>query len=72
MRYTRQLLYSRDTQKLELLTTPLNRLGVRLKGSFWEEAIRTVRGDGLVDVGLLRALGCEIARRLDREIDRSV
>jgi hypothetical protein len=45
MRYTRQLLYSHETQKLELLMTPLNRLGLRLRGSPWEESIRTMRGD---------------------------
>ncbi len=44
-RLTRQLLYSQETQKLELLMTPLNHLGVRVRGSSWDEAIRTARGD---------------------------
>jgi hypothetical protein len=45
MRTTRQLLFSRDTQKLELLMMPLNRLGVRVKSGPWDEAVRDLRGD---------------------------
>lgn len=45
LRASRQQLNSVETQKLELLMTPLNRLGLRVRGTDWEEAIRTVRGD---------------------------
>ena len=38
-------LYSPDTLKLEILTTPINRLGYTIEGTFLEEAIRVVRGD---------------------------
>ena len=37
------LLYSRETLKLEILTTPINRLGYRIEGTFLDEAIRRVR-----------------------------
>jgi len=43
MRYTRQLLYDRDTLKVEILTTPINRLGLKIKGTFLETAIRRTR-----------------------------
>ena len=42
MRRTRQLLHHTETLKLELLNTPINRLGVRIKGSFYETAIPQV------------------------------
>ncbi|HLF26406.1 MAG TPA: hypothetical protein VJG32_08720 [Anaerolineae bacterium] len=45
MTYAHDLLYSRETLKLEILTTPINRLGYTLDGTFLEEAIRIVRAD---------------------------
>lgn len=45
MRRSRDLLFNTDTQKLELLRTPLNRLGLRIEGSELEEAIRLARLD---------------------------
>ncbi len=39
------LLYSPETLKLEILTTPINRLGYKIEGTFLEEAIRVVRQD---------------------------
>jgi hypothetical protein len=39
------LLYSSETLKLEALTTPINKLGYTIEGSFLEEAIRVVRRD---------------------------
>ncbi|MCC7361573.1 MAG: hypothetical protein IT317_18960 [Anaerolineales bacterium] len=45
MRRSRELLFNRDTQKLELLLTPLNRLGVTLEGCELAEAIRLARTD---------------------------
>ena len=39
------LLYSPETLKLEILTTPINRLGCTIEGTFLEHAIRTVRKD---------------------------
>lgn len=45
MRTTRQLLFSPQTQKLELLNTPINRLGLKLDGSLAGDAVRTARED---------------------------
>jgi hypothetical protein len=45
MRRSRALLFSTDTQKLELLLTPLNRLEVSLDGCDLKEAVRLVRAD---------------------------
>ncbi len=45
MRYSRQLLFGPDTHQLELLLTPLNRLGVTIEGTYFEEAIRIALGD---------------------------
>jgi hypothetical protein len=45
MRRTRELLFNADTQKLELLLTPLNRLGLTIDGTELEEAIRIARAD---------------------------
>ncbi len=44
-RKSRELLYSSDTLKLETLMTPINRLGLRMKGTLIEEAIRRVKED---------------------------
>jgi len=44
-RKTRELLYSRDTLKLETLTTPINQLGLQIKGMLVDEAIRRTRED---------------------------
>ena len=44
-RKTRELLYSRDTLKLEILTTPINELGLQVKGTLIDEAIRRTRED---------------------------
>ncbi len=45
MRHSRELLFNANTQKLELLLTPLNRLGLTLEGSYLAEAIRITRAD---------------------------
>src|SRR5690242_313270 len=45
MRRSRDLLFNTDTQKLELLLTPLNKLGVTLEGCDLAEAIRIARAD---------------------------
>jgi len=45
MRRSRELLFNRATQKLELLLTPLNQLGLTLEASPFAEAIRLVRAD---------------------------
>ncbi len=46
MRYTRQLLYSEETLRLELLTTPLDRLELPLeKSPILYPALQTVRAD---------------------------
>jgi hypothetical protein len=46
MRYTRQLLYSEETLRLELLTTPLNRLNLTLeKSPILYPALQTVKAD---------------------------
>ncbi len=45
MRRSRALLFSTDTQKLELLLTPLNRLGLTLDACPLKEAVRIVRAD---------------------------
>jgi hypothetical protein len=50
-RKTRELLYSRDTLKLEILTTPINQLGLQIRGTLIDEAIRRVRED-MVRVGI--------------------
>lgn len=42
MRRTRELLHQTETVKLELLNTQINRLGLRIKGSFYETAIPQV------------------------------
>ncbi|HEY4690505.1 MAG TPA: hypothetical protein VIK33_14420 [Anaerolineae bacterium] len=47
------LLYSPETLKLEILTTPINRLGYTIEGTFLEEAIRIVRQD-MKRVGITR------------------
>ncbi len=50
-RKTRELLYGPDTLKLEILNTPINRLGLEIKGTLIDEAIRRVRED-LARVGI--------------------
>jgi hypothetical protein len=45
MRRSRALLFSTDTQKLELLLTPLNKLGLSLDACTLKEAVRLVRTD---------------------------
>ena len=46
MRRTRQLLYSEETLRLELLTTPLNRLDISIETSpLLSEAVRLVKAD---------------------------
>ncbi|MGH2521088.1 MAG: putative zinc-binding metallopeptidase [Anaerolineales bacterium] len=46
MRRSRELLFNADTQKLELLLTPLDQLGLTLEGSqYLAEAIRIARAD---------------------------
>ena len=45
MRRTRDLLFNTDTQKLELLLTPLNKLGLTLEGCALAEAVRLTRAD---------------------------
>jgi hypothetical protein len=50
-RKTRELLYGRDTLKLEILTTPINKLGLQVKGTLIDEAIRRTRED-LARVGI--------------------
>jgi hypothetical protein len=45
MRRSRELLFNPDTQKLELLLTPLNQLGLTIEGTYLAEAIRIVRAD---------------------------
>ncbi len=45
MRRSRELLFNADTQKYELLLTPLNRLDVSIETSYFAEAIRTARAD---------------------------
>jgi hypothetical protein len=44
-RKTRELLYSPDTLKLEILHTPINRLGLKIKGTLIGKALRRVRED---------------------------
>lgn len=53
MRRSRALLHQVETLKLELLHTPINRLGLGLKGSYYEQAIPVVRED-LARVGLTK------------------
>ena len=43
MRRSRELLYQTETQKLELLNTPVNQLGLRVKGTIFEQAIPSVK-----------------------------
>jgi hypothetical protein len=43
MRRSRELLYQAETQKLELLHTPINQLGLRFRGTVFEQAIPIVR-----------------------------
>lgn len=50
-RITRELLYSPETLKLEILTTPVNKMGLKLRGTLIDEAIRRVRED-LARVGI--------------------
>ena len=45
MRHSRALLFNTDTQKLELLLTPMNRLGLTIEGTDLAEAIRVARRD---------------------------
>jgi hypothetical protein len=45
MRRSRELLFNADTQKLELLLTPLNRLGLTMEGSYLAEAVRIALAD---------------------------
>ena len=45
MRRSRDLLFNPSTQKLELLLTPLNRLGLTIDGTFLQEAVRLGRAD---------------------------
>ena len=51
MRRSRALLTQLETQKRELLHTPVNRLGLKIPGSFFEGAIAQVRQE-LDEVGL--------------------
>lgn len=53
MRRSRGLLFNTETQKFELLQTPLNRLGLTIAGCWFEEAIRLARAD-LKRVGVTR------------------
>ena len=55
MRRSRGLLYQIETQKLELLNTPINQLGLKIKGTVFEQAIPQVKDE-------LRVAG---VRRLD-------
>ena len=43
MRRSRALLYQTETQKLELLHTPINQLGLKIKGTVFEQAIPSVK-----------------------------
>jgi hypothetical protein len=43
MRRSRELLYQTETQKLELLNTPINQLGLKVKGTIFEQAIASVK-----------------------------
>ncbi|MBX7213176.1 MAG: putative zinc-binding metallopeptidase [Thermoflexales bacterium] len=45
MRKTRALLYQPETIKTEVLNTPIHRLGLRVKGTIFEQAIPTVMGE---------------------------
>ena len=45
MTQARDLLHSPETLKLDILTTPINRLGYTIEGTFLGEAIRIVRQD---------------------------
>jgi hypothetical protein len=45
MRRTRRLLYSPETLKLEVLTTPINRLGLTVESSLFADAIATAHDD---------------------------
>jgi hypothetical protein len=45
MRHSRELLFSPDTLKLELLLTPINRLDLKIEGSDLEVPIRTALAD---------------------------
>jgi hypothetical protein len=45
MRRSRDLLFNTDTQKLELLLTPLKRLGLSIEGSLLEEPVRLALAD---------------------------
>jgi hypothetical protein len=45
MRRSRDLLFNTDTQMLEWLLTPLNRLGLSIEGSLLEEPLRLARAD---------------------------
>lgn len=45
MRRSRALLFNADTQKLELLLTPLNRLDLKLENDYFQEAIRLALTD---------------------------
>ncbi len=53
MSYAHDLLYGPETLKLEILTTPIYRLGYTIEGTFLEEAIRVVRRD-MKRVGITR------------------
>jgi hypothetical protein len=53
MRRSRELLFNKDTQKLELLLTPLNRLGLTIEGTHLAEAVRLTRQD-MKRVGLAK------------------
>lgn len=53
MRRSRDLLFNASTEKLELLLTPLNRLGLTFEGTFLQEAIRIGRAD-LKRVGITK------------------
>src|SRR4051812_17306596 len=43
MRRSRALLYQTETQKLELLHTPINQLELKIKGTVFEQAIPSVK-----------------------------
>jgi hypothetical protein len=45
MRRTRQLLYSPETVKLEILTTPINKLGLTVNDGYFKDAIATTLED---------------------------
>ena len=45
MRKSRALLHQTETLKTEILHTPVNRLGLKIKGTIFEQAIPTVMAE---------------------------